>query len=68
MKAYIKHITYNLPSGILDNKSISDQFPEWTEEKIEGKLGIKIRHIASENETASDLAIGAAEKLFIENK
>lgn len=67
MKAYIKHITYNLPAGILDNKSISEQFPEWTEEKIEGKLGIKVRHIAAENETASDLAIGAAEKLFAEN-
>lgn len=67
MKAYIKHITYNLPQNILDNKTISEQFPEWTEEKIEGKLGIRKRHIAAENETASDLAVCAAEKLIIEN-
>ena len=64
MKAYIKALAYNLPEKILDNEQIAAEFPEWTVEKIEKKLGIKQRHITAENETASDIAIKAAEKLF----
>lgn len=65
-KAYIKAIAYNLPEGILTNAEIARDFPEWTEEKIEKKIGIKQRHIVRNGETASDIAIGAAEKLFAE--
>lgn len=65
-KAFIKAIAYNLPEVILTNAEIAKDFPEWTEEKIEKKIGIKQRHIARDGETASDLAIGAAEKLFAE--
>lgn len=64
MKAYIKAINYALPEGILTNEEVAAMFPEWTVEKIEKKLGIKQRHITAENETASDVAIKAAEKLF----
>lgn len=64
MKAYIKAIQYALPDRILTNEQISQDFPEWTVEKIERKLGIKQRHIAGENETASDIAIKAAERIF----
>lgn len=67
MKAYIKALAYNLPEKILDNEQIAAEFPEWTVEKIEKKIGIKERHITVEGETASDLAIGAAEKLFTAN-
>ena len=67
-KVYIKHLAYNLPEKILTNQQIADEFPEWTVEKIEKKIGIKERHITTELETASDLAVGAAEKLFEENK
>jgi len=48
----------------LTNEEVAAMFPEWTVEKIEKKLGIKQRHITSENETASDIAIKAAEELF----
>ena len=48
----------------MDNEQIVAEFPEWTVEKIEKKIGIKERHITVDGETASDLAIGAAEKLF----
>lgn len=65
-RAYIKAIAYNLPEGILTNAEIARDFPEWTEEKIEKKIGIKQRHIVRDGETASDIAIGAAEKLFAE--
>lgn len=67
MKAYIKAIEYNLPEKVLTNAEIAETFPEWTVEKIEKKIGIKERHIAVESETASDLAVGAAEKLFAEH-
>ena len=68
MKAYIKYIDYCLPEKILTNQMIADEFPEWTVEKIEKKIGIKERHIAVDGETASDLAIKAAEKLFAANE
>ncbi len=64
MKAYIKAINYALPKGVLTNEQVAAMFPEWTVEKIEKKLGIKQRHITAENETASDIAIKAAEQLF----
>ncbi len=67
MRIYIKSIAYNLPQKILTNEMIAEEFPEWTVEKIEKKIGIKQRHVTVDGETASDLAIGAAEKLFIEN-
>ena len=64
MKAYIKAINYALPEGVLTNEQVAAMFPEWTVEKIEKKLGIKQRHITAENETASDIAVQAAEMLF----
>lgn len=67
MKAYIKAINYALPEGVLTNEEVAAMFPEWTVEKIEKKLGIKQRHITAENETASDIAIKAAEQLFENN-
>ena len=66
MKAYIKGLAYNLPEKVLTNESIAEEFPEWTVEKIDKKIGIRQRHITQQGETASDLAVGAAEKLFIE--
>lgn len=66
MEVYIKSMSYYLPKQIVDNRMLSDEFPEWSEEKIEKKLGIRYRHIAGENETAADLAVKAAENLFTE--
>lgn len=67
MKAYIKHIDFYLPEKVLTNSDIVEQFPEWTVDKIEKKIGIKERHITVDGETASDLAIKAAEKVFVAN-
>jgi 3-oxoacyl-[acyl-carrier-protein] synthase-3 len=66
MKAYIKGISYFLPEKILTNEDIVAQFPEWSVDKIISKIGISKRHIAGEHETASDMAVKAAEKLFFE--
>lgn len=66
-QAYIKAISYYLPLGILTNEDLVREFPEWTVEKVASKIGVNMRHVAAENETAADLAINAAEKLFVEN-
>lgn len=63
-KAFIKKIEYYLPERILTNEEIAKRFPEWPAEKIANKIGILERHIASEDETATDLACKAAEKLI----
>lgn len=68
MKAYIKDIAYYLPEKILTNQQIAEEFPEWTVEKIENKIGIKERHITVDGETASDLAVNAANVLFNKGK
>lgn len=67
MKAFIKAISYYLPEKILTNEDLIKEFPEWTVEKIASKVGVTERHIVAENETASDLAVKAAETLFTEH-
>lgn len=63
-KAYIKEIEYYLPENILTNDQIAERFPEWSSEKVANKVGISERHLADQNETATDMAYNAAEKLF----
>lgn len=67
MKSYIKAIGYCLPENVVTNEALVAEFPEWTVEKIADKVGVKQRHVAVEGETATDLAVKAAEKLFEEN-
>lgn len=64
MKACIQAIEYHLPAHILTNEQLASEFPEWTPERIEKKLGISERHIAGPDEYASDLGVEVARKLF----
>lgn len=66
MEAYIKAISYYLPEIILCNEELVKEFPEWTVDKIANKVGVKERHVAGAEETASDLAVHAALRLFEE--
>lgn len=59
-------LEYLLDKQKLDNEVLVAEFPEWSVEKVDNKVGIARRHIASANETAGDMAIKAAEKLFEE--
>lgn len=68
MKVYIKDIAYYLPTKVVTNEQLVQEFPEWSIEKIVDKVGIKERHVAAENETALDMAVSAAEKLFLQGK
>ena len=64
--AYIKAISYYLPERIVTNDQLVEEFPEWSVDKVAKKVGVNNRHIASEQETAGDLAEKAALKLFQE--
>lgn len=64
MEAYIKNIAYYLPERIVTNDELAAEFPEWSAAKIFHKVGIRERHVAAEDETATDMAEKAALKLF----
>ena len=64
IKAYIKAIDYYLPEKTLSNVDLVQNFPGWDVEKIMEKVGINKRHIVTERETATDLAVLAAQKLL----
>lgn len=66
MSAYIKGISYYLPENVVTNDDLIKAFPEWDADKVYAKVGVKSRHVASENETAGDLAEAAARRLFTE--
>ena len=68
MNAYIEAISYCLPERIVTNEDIIREFPEWSVEKIASKVGVNKRHVAVADETAVDLAIEAAERLFAQGK
>lgn len=61
---HIKIITTYLPSKTLSTVELSEQHPKWNVEKIGEKTGIKIRHIANEDEYVSDMGTLASEKMF----
>jgi len=62
--AEILSIACYLPDRMMDNAELAEQFPHWTAAKMVRKLGIESRPIAAEGETATDMAVFAAEKLF----
>ncbi|HEY5123930.1 MAG TPA: ketoacyl-ACP synthase III [Ignavibacteria bacterium] len=59
----LKIATY-LPEKILRNDELANEFNRWDPENIEKKLGIRERRIASDKETAGDLALEAAETVL----
>ena len=65
---FIKAISYYLPSQVVTNEELIKEFPEWSVEKVAKKVGVNQRHIAASDETAGDMAIKAAQKLFNEYK
>ena len=64
--AFIKAISYYLPEKEVTNDELVKEFPEWSVEKVAQKVGVDSRHLASESQTAGDLAEKAARKLFEE--
>ena len=66
MNVYIKAISYYLPDKIVTNEDLVKDYPQWDADKVSKKTGIIERHVAAENETAGDMAIKVAKKLFFE--
>ncbi len=60
----IQYVEVYLPEKIITNQDLESEFPNWSSEKIESKIGISQRHIAEEKETAVDLGEKAALKLL----
>lgn len=52
------------PKKIVTNEDLQKEFPEWSPEKIFNKVGVRQRHVASEEETVLELAVKASEKLL----
>ncbi len=65
--AEIGPISVHFPEKVETNEHLQAEFPEWDLELIAEKTGIRSRCIAAADETASDLAVAAAQKLFDEH-
>ena len=65
--AGILGIEYVLPEKVITNEKLAKLFANWSAEKIYNKTGIRSRHVTTENETAADLAVVAAQKLIEKN-
>ena len=63
--AYIKALTYYLPEEVITNEQLDTQLGGG--ESIAKTAGVLSRHNVAWGETASDLAVKAAEKLIEEN-
>jgi 3-oxoacyl-[acyl-carrier-protein] synthase-3 len=64
ISASLKDIAIFLPNKVLGNDELATLYPEWPVKKILDKTGISERRIASELQTAGDLAYEAAVNLF----
>ena len=63
--AYIKALTYYLPNQVVDNPQLEKELGGV--ETVAKTAGVESRRKAANDETASDLAVKAAELLFEEN-
>ncbi len=66
MSVTISVVKSYLPTAVLTNADLARSHAGWTADKIFLKTGIRERHIAAGDETAADLAMHAAERLFAE--
>jgi len=69
MNCFIKATSYYLPERIYTNELFFNEFPEALASKENLlKTGVSSRHIVAPGQTASDMAVEAAEKLFAGQK
>ena len=62
--AAISAIEYHLPEHQVSNSDLTQEFPDWSVQKIADKTGIDSRRVSAPGECSSDLAAAAAERLF----
>lgn len=66
--AAIGPIAVHFPERLETNQALQAENPAWNMDLIYSKTGIAQRYIAAPNETASDLGVAAAKKLFAAHK
>ena len=64
MKVTIKSIEYYLPPATEDGNALKKENPDWSIEDIEKKTGVDVRYISAPEQTATDMAALAAEKIL----
>lgn len=62
--ATIRHIEFSLPERVESNDELLAENPDWDFSKIYEKTGVTQRYRAAPGQTAADLCVEAAEKLF----
>lgn len=62
--AFIKAISYYLPDRIITNDELCQELNDPKIDSLSKQAGVRVRHVASPQQTASDLAIEAAKNLF----
>jgi 3-oxoacyl-[acyl-carrier-protein] synthase-3 len=65
--AGIDAIAYALPERTESVEELVEAFPAWSADSVVKKTGIRRRHIAGEDECASDLGVAAARSLLEKN-
>ena len=63
-RAVISAVTSHLPAAELSNQQLAEQFADLPADKIFDKTGVHSRHIAADDECASDLGAAAGRRLF----
>jgi 3-oxoacyl-[acyl-carrier-protein] synthase-3 len=66
MNAYIKAVNTYLPEKVVTNADLESEFPDGDLSKVGKAIGVESRHLHTEGETAGDMAVKAAKKLFEE--
>jgi len=66
--AEIGPIAVVYPQQAETNEQLQAENPDWDMKEIGEKTGIRLRFVAAEEETSSDLAAAASEKLFAEHQ
>ena len=64
METAVLGIAYHLPARVETNDELQVQNPDWRMDDVYAKSGIAQRHIAAEDETASDLGYQAGASLL----
>ena len=60
---------YYLPNNLITNDDLyklSGNDPEWSDEQIIKKCGVRVRHISGDGELSSDMCLKATQKIFDE--
>ncbi|MBT3808829.1 MAG: 3-oxoacyl-ACP synthase, partial [Rhodospirillaceae bacterium] len=63
MSVTIADIGVALPNNVVSNEDLRAQYPDWDFDRLEARTGVMSRHIATDGETALDLAFAACESL-----